>query len=89
MLSRRLVFFTAILATAVSCFTPGLMQSRRGDAASRAPYDAKLDAIRDEMRSELRNPRETDAVVPAGTSGRLPVGATRTTRCLIPDAEPQ
>jgi trypsin-like peptidase len=64
MVSRRLVFSTSILATAVSFFTLGVVHSRRADAD--ASYDAQLDAIRDEIGK-----RRIEAVVPAGTSGRL------------------
>jgi hypothetical protein len=71
MIARRLIFSTAILATAVFFFTLGAQQSRRDAAASRASYDAKLDAIRREVSAELKNDR-TEAVVPAGTSGRIP-----------------
>ena len=67
MIVRRVVFSTALIATAIAFFTLGTMHTRRGDAASRAIYDAKLDAI----RAELANAHKTDAVQPAGTSGRL------------------
>jgi len=65
MVSRRLVFSTSIVATAVSFFTLGVVHSRRADAD--ASYDAQLDAIRDEIGKTQR----TEATVPAGTSGRL------------------
>jgi trypsin-like peptidase len=71
MISRLLIFTTAILGTAVLFFTLGTMQQRRDVAASRASYDAKLDAIRTEVRAELGRTGRADAVVPAGTSGRL------------------
>jgi hypothetical protein len=71
MISRRLVFATSTLATAILFFTFGAMHSRRTDAASRASYDAKLDAIRSEVRSELGKTPRIDAFVPAGTSGRI------------------
>ena len=71
MISRRLVFTTSILATAIVFFLLGVVQSRRTDAASRASYDAKLDAIRSEVRSELGKTPRAGAAVPAGTSGRL------------------
>src|SRR6267154_885401 len=71
MISRLLIFTTAILGTAVLFFTLGTMQQRRDVAASRASYDAKLDAIRTEVRAELGRAGSADAVVPAGTSGRL------------------
>jgi hypothetical protein len=67
MVSRRTVFSTSILATAISFFTLGVVHSRTEADAS---YDAKLDAIRAEVRSEIGRTRRTDAVVPAGTSGQ-------------------
>ena len=69
MVSRRLVFFTSTLATAVSFFTLGVVHSRRTEA--RASYDAKLDAIRDEVRSGFGRAQRSDAVVTAATSGRI------------------
>jgi hypothetical protein len=71
MMSRRLVFTTSILATAILFFILGVIQSRRTDAASVASYDAKLDAIRREVRSELVKTGRGDAAIPAGTSGRV------------------
>ncbi len=71
MMSRRLVFTTSILATAIFFFTLGIVQSRRSDVASRAAYDAKLEAIRREVRSGLGASARADAVVPAGTTGRF------------------
>ena len=55
--------------TAISFFTLGVMHSRR--ASEDASYDAKLDAIRAEVRSELGKTERQSAVVPAGTSGRV------------------
>src|SRR5258708_19072936 len=72
MTSRRLIFSIAILATAILFFTLGVIHSRRTDAASRASYDAKLDAIRSEVRSELGQTHSADAATPAGTSGQVP-----------------
>ena len=71
MISRRLIFTTSILATAIFFFTMGAMQSRRDVAASRQSYDAKLDAIRREVRSEIGKTGRAEAVSIAGTSGRL------------------
>ena len=68
MVSRRFAVSTSILATAVSFFTLGVVHSRRTEAG--ASYDAKLDAIRAEVRSELGRTRGTDALVPAGTMGQ-------------------
>jgi hypothetical protein len=72
MMSRRLVFTTSILATALLFFMFGVAHTRSRDAASRASYDAKLDAIRTEVRSELGKSTRTDAPVAAGTTGRIP-----------------
>jgi hypothetical protein len=63
MISRRVVFFTSIVATAVSFFTLGVLQARRGEASTRTAYDARIQEIRDELRRQ-----ET---VAAGTSGTL------------------
>jgi len=65
--SRRLVFITSLLATAVSFFTLGVVHSRTTESG--ASYDAKLDAIRAEVRSELGRTGRANAV-PAGTSGQ-------------------
>ena len=67
--TRRLVFLTSLLATAISFFTLGVVHSRTTESG--ASYDAKLDAIRAEVRSEIGRNRRTEAVVPAGTSGQI------------------
>ena len=64
MVLRRVVFLSSLLATAISCFTLGLIQARGVDASVRAAYDARLEALRDEVHRELgKDP------VPAGTTG--------------------
>ncbi len=70
MVARRLVFFVSIIATAVSCFTLGIVHSRRGDVAASASYDAKLEAIRTEVREQLAQPVAGDGVRTTGTSGK-------------------
>src|SRR5437762_1199690 len=67
MVVRRLVTSTALLATAITFFTLGTIHSRRTDAASRALYDAKLDAI----RTEFASARKVDPATPAATTGRM------------------
>ncbi len=69
MVSRRAAFSTSIVATAISFFTLGVVHTRR--ASQDASYDAKLEAIRAEVRSELGKTERQSAVVPAGTSGRV------------------
>src|SRR5476649_629202 len=71
MMSRRLVLPASIFATAILFFTFGVVHSHRTDAASRASYDAKLDAIRSDFRLELGKSPRINAIVPAGTSGRM------------------
>src|SRR3954447_15129978 len=71
MMSRRLVFTTSVLDTAILFFMLGVIHTRQRDAASNASYDAKLDAIRTEVRSELGKSARTEAVVTTGTSGRI------------------
>jgi hypothetical protein len=70
MIARRLILFSSLLATAISCFTLGVVRSQRMDASTRAAYEAKLDAIRAEMQRPGSLP-----VVPAATSGTMAAGA--------------
>ncbi len=71
MVSRRFVYLVCILATAVSCFTLGVMHARRTDALVANAYDAKIDAIRAEVRTTLGRTGRASAVVnAAGTAGR-------------------
>jgi hypothetical protein len=77
MVSRRFLTAIAIISTAVAFFLLGDFHARIGDAADRAEYDAKLDAIRAEVRSELGRDR-TPAVVTAGTSGSTAAARTAT-----------
>ena len=71
MVSRRLVSIVSVLATAVSCFTIGIMHLRRHDAAAHAAYETEFRALRSEMRAEIDRSRGGAAVaVPAGTTGR-------------------
>jgi S1-C subfamily serine protease len=65
MVSRRLVLCSSIVATAVSCYTLGVIQSRRHEAAMRASYDAKLEAIRAEVHAQTGPKPRTSAVAPA------------------------
>ena len=63
MVSRRTVFVSSILATAVSSFTLGVIQTRGAGLNS---YDAKLEAIRSEVRQQLGKPVAGDGVRAAG-----------------------
>jgi hypothetical protein len=68
MVSRRVLVLIAISSAAVSCFMLGVMHARRSDAAIRATYDARIDAVRDELRRQLEHDRTK--AVPAGTTGQ-------------------
>jgi hypothetical protein len=67
MISRRVLLIIAFLSTAGLCFTLGAFQSHNTEAHDRAAYEAKLEAIRAEVRGALGSPSD---VVTAGTSGR-------------------
>ena len=67
MSTRRLVFATSLLTTAIAFFTLGAIHARRTDASLRASYDAKLDAIRNQI---AKSDRTSDAA-PTATSGRV------------------
>ncbi len=70
MITRRLLFLVALLSVAVSFFALGVFHARSSGAIELASYDAKLDAIRSEVRGELVRSGRWDAL-PAGTSGVL------------------
>jgi hypothetical protein len=67
MVSRRFLVALSLITTAVSFFLLGSFRERVDASLERASYDAKLDAIRAEVRSELGRNRGFDR--PAGTSG--------------------
>jgi hypothetical protein len=67
MLSRRFYALVAVITTATTFFLLGGFHARANDAVERASYEARLDAIRAEVRSQLGS-RSAD-VVPAGTAG--------------------
>jgi trypsin-like peptidase len=68
MTARRLVLLTAFACTAVLFFLLGAFHAHTTSALDRVTYDAKLDAIRAEVRGELARGPQSD-VVPAGTAG--------------------
>jgi S1-C subfamily serine protease len=70
MIPRRFVIAASLIATAASFFTLGVLHSRRSDLASRAIYDAQLNAIRAEVRTEIGE-RYQAPPVPAGTTGHV------------------
>jgi S1-C subfamily serine protease len=69
MISRRLVFVASLIATAISCFTLGLMHARQRELTTRTSYDHQLQELRAEVRNGLES-RRIEAVVPAATTGK-------------------
>jgi hypothetical protein len=68
MVSRRFLVVIALVSTAAAFFLLGDFHARAGVATDRAEYDAKLDALRSEVRTQLGRTR-TVATLPAATSG--------------------
>ncbi len=66
MVSRRLVFITSIVATAVSCFTLGVFHAQLADGSDRVT-GARLEALREEFRRALA--RDPSAAMSEGTTG--------------------
>jgi hypothetical protein len=64
MMFRRIAFITSIVATAVSCFTLGVIQAKHSEWTG-ASYDARFDAFRVELNDALAR----NANAPIGTSG--------------------
>jgi hypothetical protein len=74
MISRRLVICAIFLSIASLFFTLGAWHARSNDALERETYNAKLDAIRAEVRTELGRSPHAD-LTPAGTSGHADTAA--------------
>jgi S1-C subfamily serine protease len=75
MISGRLIILSSLIATAASFFTLGVMHARRTDVLVARAYDAQIDAIRAEVRTELGKARRVQAAVPTATSGRIARGS--------------
>jgi S1-C subfamily serine protease len=85
-MSRRLVIIASLVATAASFYTLGVMHARHNDVLVARAFDAQIDAIRTEVRTELGKARRTQAAVPAATTGRVahgPDDASPSTRARI------
>ena len=67
-ISRRTVFLTSLLATAISFFTLGLVGARSSDAAAHPSYEELVQAIRSQVKNELVASVHT-VPQPAGTAG--------------------
>jgi trypsin-like peptidase len=53
MLSRRVTFVTAILGTAVTCFTLGAVETRHAEEAARASFEWKINNLREDLGKAL------------------------------------
>jgi hypothetical protein len=73
MVTRRLVFITSIVATALSSFTLGVVHTRYTDAIAQESYDAQIASLRTEMRTQLGKVTRAEAVASAGTAGTVAV----------------
>src|SRR5262249_27216205 len=52
-------------------FTLGVLHTRRTNAVAESSYDAQIQALRAEMRSQLGRAQKVEAAVPAGTAGKV------------------
>jgi len=73
MVTRRLVFITSIVATALSSFTLGVVHTRHTDAIAQESYDAQIASLRTEMRTQLGKVTRAETAASAGTGGTLAV----------------
>jgi hypothetical protein len=76
MVSRRFLVVVSIITTAAAFFLLGVFHERTDDAAVRATYDAKLDALRAELRTQLGKARAAE-ILPASTMGDTSDGPSR------------
>jgi hypothetical protein len=68
MITRRFIVVIALLTTATSFFLLGVIHTQRHGALERATFDARLDALRAEMRTQVERAIGSDLFA-AGTSG--------------------
>jgi hypothetical protein len=90
MMSRRVTYVTAILGTAVTCFTLGAVQNHRAEASARASYDSRLAKLQDELRQALTlGKAHSDVAV--GTAGAATDGlsSAATRERLVADIKEQ
>src|SRR5262245_49404490 len=78
MMSRPVTYVTAILGTAVTCFTLGAVQNHRAEASARASYDSRLARLQDDLKQALMQDKRSDvAVGTAGANEEMSSAATR------------
>lgn len=88
MVTRRLVFVTSIVATAISSFTLGVLHTRGSEGATQQSYDLQIAQIRAEMRSQLGGAQNAQAVSTAGEAeagerSGAPAGPTMSARAKM------
>jgi hypothetical protein len=68
MISRRFLIVISLLTTATSFFLLGVFHTQKQDRLERATYEARLDALRAEMRAQVEKATGGDLLA-EGTSG--------------------
>jgi hypothetical protein len=79
MMSKRVTFVTAILGTAVTCFTLGAVETHHAEAAARASFESKIGTLREDLTKALTRenaPRDV-AVGTVGAAADLSSAAAR------------
>jgi hypothetical protein len=69
MLSRRVTFVTAILGTAVTCFTLGAVETRHAEEAARASFESKITSLREDLKKAVTRQTLARDIVAVGTAG--------------------
>jgi hypothetical protein len=82
MISRRFLVVISLLTTATSFFLLGVFHTQKQDGLERATYEARLDALRAEMRAQVE--KATGDLLVEATSGVTPHKAVRKERPLTP-----
>jgi hypothetical protein len=71
MISRRFLVVISLLTTATSFFLLGVFHTQKQDGLERATYEARLDALRTELRAQVEKATGGDLLA-EGTSGVTP-----------------
>src|SRR4029450_1508779 len=70
MMSRRVTYVTAILGTAVTCFTLGAVQNHHAEASARASHGSQLTKLQDDLKKAPIH-EKTLSDVAVGTAGAV------------------
>jgi hypothetical protein len=89
MMSKRVTFVTAILGTAVTCFTLGAVETHHAEAAARASFESKISTLRDDLKTAVRR-ESTRRDVAVGTVGEaVDLSSTAGRERLVADIKEQ